>query len=164
MSSDAQAKTPWSYAALWTDLRRNRVDSDLTDVKYIAGEVDHVLALQSSYPCERHVMSPTNSRLRIIPASFFGMPLGLLALGIAWRSAAGIWPVPLEIGEVLIWAGALLWAFLFIVYLAKWVWQRVAAEAYIFAAGNLVIAAIAVVTVMAALCNELLPTPLPPHS
>src|SRR6266478_772296 len=32
------------YAALWTDLRRNRVDADLTDVKYIAGEVDHVLA------------------------------------------------------------------------------------------------------------------------
>ena len=32
------------YAALWTDLRRNRIDADLTDVKYIAGEVDHVLA------------------------------------------------------------------------------------------------------------------------
>jgi acyl-CoA reductase-like NAD-dependent aldehyde dehydrogenase len=32
------------YAALWTDLRRNRVEADLTDVKYIAGEVDHVLA------------------------------------------------------------------------------------------------------------------------
>ncbi len=32
------------YTALWTDLRRNRIDADLTDVKYIAGEVDHVLA------------------------------------------------------------------------------------------------------------------------
>jgi aldehyde dehydrogenase (NAD+) len=32
------------YAALWTDLRRNRVEADLTDVKYIAGEVDHALA------------------------------------------------------------------------------------------------------------------------
>jgi aldehyde dehydrogenase (NAD+) len=32
------------YAALWTDLRRNRIDADLTDVKYIADEVDHVLA------------------------------------------------------------------------------------------------------------------------
>jgi aldehyde dehydrogenase (NAD+) len=31
------------YAALWTDLHRNRIDADLTDVKYIAGEVDHVL-------------------------------------------------------------------------------------------------------------------------
>jgi tellurite resistance protein len=65
----------------------------------------------------------------MIPASFFRMPLGLLALGIAWQSAAGIRPVPLQIGEVLIWAAALLWAFLFIAYLAKWVWQQVAAEA-----------------------------------
>jgi tellurite resistance protein len=65
----------------------------------------------------------------MIPASFFGMPLGLLALGIAWQSAAGIWPVPVQIGEVLIWAGALRWAFLFMDYVAKWVWQRVAAEA-----------------------------------
>jgi aldehyde dehydrogenase (NAD+) len=32
------------YAALWADLRRNRVEADLTDVNYIAGEVDHVLA------------------------------------------------------------------------------------------------------------------------
>jgi aldehyde dehydrogenase (NAD+) len=32
------------YAALWTDLRRNRVDADWTDVKYITSEVDHVLS------------------------------------------------------------------------------------------------------------------------
>jgi len=32
------------YAALWTDLRRNRTDSDWTDVKYIASEVSHALA------------------------------------------------------------------------------------------------------------------------
>src|SRR5260370_18424321 len=32
------------YRALWTDLRRNRVDADWTDVKYITSEVDHVLA------------------------------------------------------------------------------------------------------------------------
>jgi acyl-CoA reductase-like NAD-dependent aldehyde dehydrogenase len=32
------------YAALWSDLHRNRTDADLTDVKYIAGEVDYVLA------------------------------------------------------------------------------------------------------------------------
>src|SRR3954468_19650910 len=31
------------YAALWTDLRRNRTDADLTDVKFLAGEADHVL-------------------------------------------------------------------------------------------------------------------------
>src|SRR5258707_6446429 len=32
------------YASLWTDLRRNRTDADLTDVKYFIGEVDHALA------------------------------------------------------------------------------------------------------------------------
>src|SRR6202008_1939900 len=32
------------HAALWTDLRRNRTDADLTDVKYLATEADHALA------------------------------------------------------------------------------------------------------------------------
>jgi aldehyde dehydrogenase (NAD+) len=30
-------------AALWTDLRRNRTDADLTNVKYLAAEADHAL-------------------------------------------------------------------------------------------------------------------------
>ena len=32
------------YASLWADLRRNRTDADLTDVKYLASEADHALA------------------------------------------------------------------------------------------------------------------------
>src|SRR5215467_3487260 len=32
------------YNALWTDLRRNRTDADLTDVKYLATEADHALS------------------------------------------------------------------------------------------------------------------------
>src|SRR6185369_11530673 len=32
------------HAALWTDLRRNRTDADLTDVKYLAAEADHALS------------------------------------------------------------------------------------------------------------------------
>src|SRR6266404_1939076 len=32
------------YAALWSDLRRNRVEADLIDVKYMTSEIDHVLA------------------------------------------------------------------------------------------------------------------------
>src|SRR3954468_960036 len=31
------------YAALWTDLRRNRTDAELTDVKFLAAEADHAL-------------------------------------------------------------------------------------------------------------------------
>src|SRR5258705_1104285 len=32
------------YDALWTDLRRNRTDADLTDVKFLVGEAAHALA------------------------------------------------------------------------------------------------------------------------
>src|SRR6266853_5488963 len=32
------------YTALWTDLRRNRIEADLIDVKYMTSEIDHVLA------------------------------------------------------------------------------------------------------------------------
>src|SRR5258705_8900395 len=32
------------YAALWTDLRRNRIDADWTDVKYITSEAGHALS------------------------------------------------------------------------------------------------------------------------
>jgi acyl-CoA reductase-like NAD-dependent aldehyde dehydrogenase len=32
------------YGALWTDLRRNRIDADWTDVRYLTSEVDHALA------------------------------------------------------------------------------------------------------------------------
>src|SRR6266403_1770218 len=32
------------YASLWTDLRRNRTDADLTDVNYMISEAEHALA------------------------------------------------------------------------------------------------------------------------
>src|SRR6266436_5350731 len=32
------------YAALWSDLRRNRIEADLIDVKYMTSEIDHVIA------------------------------------------------------------------------------------------------------------------------
>jgi acyl-CoA reductase-like NAD-dependent aldehyde dehydrogenase len=32
------------YGALWTDLRRNRIDSDWTDVKFISSEASHAIA------------------------------------------------------------------------------------------------------------------------
>src|ERR1700691_2227467 len=52
------------YAALWTDLRRNRIDADLTDVQYIAGEVDYALAhlLQWMKP------TPVSTPLMLVPS------------------------------------------------------------------------------------------------
>src|SRR5713101_5646045 len=32
------------YTALWSDLRRNRIEADLIDVKYMTSEIDHVIA------------------------------------------------------------------------------------------------------------------------
>jgi tellurite resistance protein len=63
-----------------------------------------------------------------VPASFFGMPLGLVALGLAWRSAAVIWTVPKLISEIFIWTGSALWAILFLIYLGKWLLRRADAE------------------------------------
>jgi len=73
-------------------------------------------------------MAVPSFRNLAVPASFFGMPLGLLALGIAWRAAARIWSVPYLVGEALILAGGGLWFLLFALYLAKWAWSRGAAQ------------------------------------
>src|SRR5438132_6671808 len=32
------------YAALWSDLRRNRIEADFVDVKFMTSEIDHILA------------------------------------------------------------------------------------------------------------------------
>ncbi len=60
------------YAALWTDLRRNRIDADWTDVKYMTSEADHTLAhlrrwmkpLSVSTPL---VLAPSRTQVRFDP-------------------------------------------------------------------------------------------------
>src|SRR5262245_33328681 len=60
------------YSALWTDLRRNRIDSDWSDVKYITSEVNHALAhlrrwmkpLPISTPL---VLMPSHTEVRFDP-------------------------------------------------------------------------------------------------
>src|SRR3954453_7181246 len=47
------------YAALWSDLRRNRTDADLTDVKYLTSEVVHVLAHLQEWMKPVPVSTPT---------------------------------------------------------------------------------------------------------
>ena len=46
------------YAALWTDLRRNRVDADWTDVKYVTSEAGHALARLRTWMKPRPVRTP----------------------------------------------------------------------------------------------------------
>jgi aldehyde dehydrogenase (NAD+) len=60
------------YAALWKDLRRNRIEADWVDVKYMTSEIDHVLAhlrcwmkpLSTSTPV---VLMPSHAEVRFDP-------------------------------------------------------------------------------------------------
>ena len=59
-----------------------------------------------------------------IPASFFGIVLGVMALGSDWRAAAGLWNVPSGIGEAIMLAGVCIWGVLVAGYAVKWMWHR----------------------------------------
>lgn len=54
-----------------------------------------------------------------IPASFFGMVLGLSGLGQAWRIAAQFWGMPPAIGEGVLLVAGMVWAALLIGYLRQ---------------------------------------------
>src|SRR5258705_4477068 len=60
------------YASLWTDLRRNRTDEHLTDVKYMTGEVDHALAhlrdwMKSASVSTPPSLAPSDAHVRFDP-------------------------------------------------------------------------------------------------
>src|ERR1700738_3151498 len=60
------------YAALWTDLRRNRTDADLTDVKYLVADADHELSHMRRWREPQTVstplvLKPANTRVRFDP-------------------------------------------------------------------------------------------------
>jgi len=64
------------------------------------------------------------SNLRFPPASFFGMPLGLIGLGLTWRSATVLWALPAFIGEAILGVGVALWTLLIALYALKWMAAR----------------------------------------
>lgn len=65
----------------------------------------------------------------IVPASYFGVVLGLAGLGSAWRAAHRVWGLPVFVGETLMLVGALVWAALVVLYAAKWFFARSEAAA-----------------------------------
>ncbi|MBK5959244.1 dicarboxylate transporter/tellurite-resistance protein TehA [Rhodoplanes elegans] len=65
-------------------------------------------------------MSGPRSLVSRVPASFFGMVLGLVGLGSAWRAAHQVWGLPAVVGEALMLAGGLVWAVLVVLFAAKW--------------------------------------------
>ncbi|RYX94932.1 MAG: dicarboxylate transporter/tellurite-resistance protein TehA [Bradyrhizobiaceae bacterium] len=56
-----------------------------------------------------------------VPASYFGMVLGLAGLGGCWRVAARLWGLPAMIGETIIWITVAVWAVLSLLYVGKWI-------------------------------------------
>lgn len=55
-----------------------------------------------------------------VPASMFGIVLGLAGLGSCWRLAHRIWGLPAAIGEAILALALIVWALLIILYAAKW--------------------------------------------
>lgn len=64
-----------------------------------------------------------------VPASFFGIILGLVGLGNCWRVAAKIWYLPVWIGESIMLLAVAVWLVLLVLYISKWLWARAAAQA-----------------------------------
>jgi acyl-CoA reductase-like NAD-dependent aldehyde dehydrogenase len=60
------------YASLWTDLRRNRTDADLIDVRYINGEADHALShlpdwMKPAPVSTPSMLAPSDAQVRFDP-------------------------------------------------------------------------------------------------
>jgi tellurite resistance protein len=58
-----------------------------------------------------------------IPASFFGMILGLAGMGQAWRSASTFWGTPPWIAEAILLLASLIWATLLVRFVAQTVFH-----------------------------------------
>jgi tellurite resistance protein len=63
-------------------------------------------------------------KLPLVPASFFGIVLGLAGLANAWRVGARIWHLPAVVGEVLTFVTLAVWLILIVLYGLKWMVAR----------------------------------------
>ncbi len=59
-----------------------------------------------------------------VPASFFGMVLGIAGLGNSWRAAASVWGLPAAPGEILSLFAVAVWLVVSILYGLKWLNAR----------------------------------------
>ena len=69
-------------------------------------------------------LSERTAQWPLVPASFFGIVLGLAGLGGSWRIAHRLWGLPAGIGEALMLAAGLVWAVLVVLYAGKWIARR----------------------------------------
>jgi tellurite resistance protein len=73
-------------------------------------------------------MTERRSLLPLVPASFFGIVLGLAALANLWRVARVLWGLPTIMGEVLFVVASFAWIIVTTLYAAKWVIAPAAAR------------------------------------
>jgi tellurite resistance protein len=59
-----------------------------------------------------------------VPASFFGMVLGLAGLGSAWRAAHLLWGLTAFVGELLMLAAGVVWLAVTVLFALKWIVAR----------------------------------------
>lgn len=58
-------------------------------------------------------------RVLNLPAGYYGMVLGTIGMGFAWRYASTIWPVTRWPGEILVTLAMAIWAFLTVAFLSR---------------------------------------------
>lgn len=54
-----------------------------------------------------------------LPAGYFGMVLGIIGMGFAWRYASTIWPVSRAVGDGLVALAAVIWALLALAFILR---------------------------------------------
>ncbi len=54
-----------------------------------------------------------------LPAGYFGMVLGIIGMGFAWRYASTLWPVSMLIGDALVVLATGIWALLMLAFIAR---------------------------------------------
>ncbi len=73
-----------------------------------------------------HASAPA---LPLVPASFFGIVLGLLGLSTAWQAGSRLWALSAFAGDALALLGSLVWVVVLVLFAAKWVLATEAAKA-----------------------------------
>lgn len=66
----------------------------------------------------------TGFQMPRVPASFFGMVLGIAGLGNSWRAAASVWGLPAARGEILSLLAVAVWFVVSVLYGLKWLNAR----------------------------------------
>ena len=63
--------------------------------------------------------NPLARQVLNLPAGYFGMVLGTIGMGFAWRYASTLWPVSRAIGDGLVALAAMIWALLTIAFISR---------------------------------------------